>query len=177
MVSARKNPASGNAYKLLVGLGNPGATYAHTYHNAGAYCLRLFAEQEKFKHHTRGLFEYYKGYDQILVMPRTFMNQSGEAVARAMQFFRIPLEALLVIHDDFDLALGTVKYAVARGSAGHLGVQSIIETLHTNQFARVRLGVRTIPGRAEELVLRTMTPGAREAIARACYSLAMINST
>jgi len=162
---------------LVVGLGNPGARYAHTYHNAGAAALRAFADRTTGTNKRTALFEYARRGELTLVWPRTFMNESGAAVARALAFFKVPRRQLLVVHDDSDLPIGTVRLAFGRGAAGHHGVESIIAALKTADFWRLRIGVRPLATagavgkivrrKAGAFILRPMHRSNAEAIYRA----------
>ena len=117
---------------LIVGLGNPGKDYERTYHNAGRLTLAVLAPEDGW--HTRDKFRYVKDSGRTFVMPKTFMNESGEAVAAALKYFKLKPADLLVIHDDSDLPLGEWKFQFGRGSAGHRGIASIIN--HLRSFCR-----------------------------------------
>ena len=127
--------------KLIVGLGNPGKKYEKTRHNAGFRIVdtlaeRLGAEFKSEKFHAK----IAKHEEMILAKPQTFMNNSGEAVAALLAYFKIKPQNLLVIHDEIDLPLGKIKISVGRGSAGHNGIESIIN--HVGQgFNRLRVGI------------------------------------
>ncbi len=128
---------------LVAGLGNPDPDFAATYHNIGMRALEaLFASSGDHKWRTRNDFRYTKIGSRIFVIPRTYMNESGAAIRHALAYFEIPTRSLLVLHDDTDLAVGTMKTGFERGSAGHHGIESIIGALHTNKFWRARIGVR-----------------------------------
>ena len=132
---------------VIVGLGNPGKEYEKTRHNAGRSAVELLAKQEGF-----GEFVLNKtskalvtkgniGKESaVLVLPETMMNASGKAVSA---FIKTPKAAknLLVIHDDLDLPLGTIKMVFARGSGGHKGVESVMRAIKTQEFARIRIGI------------------------------------
>ncbi|MBI2409481.1 aminoacyl-tRNA hydrolase [Candidatus Kaiserbacteria bacterium] len=132
---------------VILGLGNPGKEYEKTRHNAGRSAAELFARQEKF-----GDFVFNKKANALVsartvgsaklevVLPETMMNASGKAVSA---FIKTPKAAknLLVIHDDLDLPLGTLKMVFARGSGGHKGVESIMRAIKTQNFARLRIGI------------------------------------
>jgi PTH1 family peptidyl-tRNA hydrolase len=132
---------------VIVGLGNPGKEYEKTRHNAGRSAVTLVAEQEGLDDFvfnktsnalvTKGAIE---GENAVLVLPETMMNLSGKTVAA---FVKSPKAAknLLVIHDDLDLPLGTIKMVFGRGSGGHKGVESIMRALKTENFARIRIGI------------------------------------
>jgi len=130
--------------KIVVGLGNPGQKYAHNRHNVG------FAVVDEILKTYHGSPAYNKKFesiiysldkDRLLLKPQTLMNLSGRAVNRAVNFYKVKPKGLLVVHDDIDLDFGEVKHVFGRGSAGHKGVESIIEALGSDQFARVRVGV------------------------------------
>ena len=131
---------------LIVGLGNPGPKYAHTRHNVGFDVLDALAERlgvsisrEKEK---ALLGECFVGGSKvILALPQTYMNLSGEAVSRLVNWYRVPLENLLVVYDDIDLAQGAIRIR-KNGSAGtHNGMRSIMELLGSEAFPRLRVGV------------------------------------
>lgn len=158
---------------MLVGLGNPGKEFENTYHNVGALALHEIADRLEgegtpitFGAH-KNLFRYAKVQNIILIFPLTFMNGSGKAVKEAIKKFGISPKDLTVIHDESDLPLGAYRESKGRGAAGHRGVQSIIDALHTNQFTRVRIGVREDGAekrreKASVFVLRTVKPRHRK---------------
>lgn len=135
--------------KLIVGLGNPGKQYENTRHNAGFLAVDFFLRdhqaitcQSKFK---AEICEYHeKGEKIFFIKPQSFMNLSGEVVREILAFYKLDhSKDLLVLHDEKDLPFGAVKEAFASGSAGHNGVQNIIDELGTKDFARVRIGVES----------------------------------
>ena len=144
--------------KLTIGLGNPGPEYKNTYHNVGRLFIdHLAGEKARFK--KRGSFEYFQLTDlPTLVKLLTFMNQSGGAAFNARKYFNSKSREILVVHDDSDIPLGSFKLSFGRGSAGHQGIESIIKSLKTNKFYRLRIGVRppreTQRKKANELVLK-----------------------
>jgi len=151
---------------LVAGLGNPGAEYENTYHNAGAQALRAIAaslENDGETHWSvhKKLFSYARISRWILVQPLTFMNVSGIAVREAAKKFNIPASHIILIHDDSDLSLGTWKISRGRGAAGHHGVESTVTALGTNDFTRIRIGIRPVGERvrkkAEDFVLKPIT--------------------
>ncbi|MDO9566480.1 MAG: aminoacyl-tRNA hydrolase [Candidatus Desulfaltia sp.] len=131
---------------LVVGLGNPGKTYAATRHNFGFMVLDKLADsfsipvgKRKFNALLgRGLIE---GVDVILTKPIGFMNRSGQPVHKIKEYFNISCKDILVIHDDIDLAFGTLRIKQKGGSGGHNGVESLIEFLGSNDFSRIRIGI------------------------------------
>jgi PTH1 family peptidyl-tRNA hydrolase len=137
-------------YKLILGLGNPDKEYLHTYHNIGVQAVDAIAadlqksgESIRFKRHS-DLFEYAKVADgRILMRPLVFMNESGRAAQEALRAWSATPKDLLVLHDDSDIAIGEYKLSTRQSSAGHRGVESIIETLDSNEFARLRIGIRS----------------------------------
>jgi len=146
---------------VIVGLGNPGKEYEKTRHNAGRSAVELVAKQEGFDDFvfnktanalvSKGTFEGHgvlvkmtntpcPSVSAMLVLPETMMNASGKAVST---FIKTPKAAknLLVIHDDLDLPLGTLKMVFGRGSGGHKGVESVMRAVKTQDFARIRIGI------------------------------------
>lgn len=142
--------------KLILGLGNPGAKYASTYHNVGQLYVETIAKGNFKKYRN---FEYLKKDGFIFVKPLTFMNQSGTTAREAMKYFNLKPKNILVVHDDSDILLGEHKITFNRGSAGHNGVQSIIDHLKTEKFFRLRIGVRRdgTSDKAGEFVLRPIS--------------------
>lgn len=144
--------------KLIIGLGNPGSRYARTYHNAGQQFLSYLKGSFPFTR-TERLFRAMQRNiapekTLILVKPSVFMNASGGSVHAALRRFHARPEEILIAHDDADLPLGTYAYAFDRGAAGHHGIESIIQTLGTKKFWRLRIGIRFNTEKAEEFVLR-----------------------
>jgi len=132
--------------RLLVGLGNPGPKYQANRHNIGFMAADeivrrygLSAPRSRFHGET---FEGTVDGEKVLVLkPTTFMNESGRAVGEAVRFFKLPIEAVFVIHDEIDLAAGKVRVKRGGGHAGHNGLRSIVAHLGSPEFMRVRLGV------------------------------------
>lgn len=145
--------------KIIVGLGNPGKQYEGTRHNAGFVLLdRLacegvlapvgecisFRKEEKFEAMIGETL--HKGEKIVLVKPQTFMNLSGNAVTKIMDYYKAPIEDLAVISDDLDLPIGMARIRQIGSSGGQRGLQNIIDMLKTDQFLRIRLGIRSIGG-------------------------------
>jgi len=139
---------------LIVGLGNPGREYRSTRHNAGymvidalceTFSIRLARLQSKALVGT-GIWDMKK---IILAKPQTFMNLSGQSVSSLLRFYKIPLEQMLVIHDDLDLPVGTLRMRPGGGSPGQRGLTSIIEQLGTQEFPRLRIGIGRPPGQMD----------------------------
>ncbi|HAE86246.1 MAG TPA: aminoacyl-tRNA hydrolase [Anaerolineaceae bacterium] len=139
---------------LIVGLGNPGLAYRHNRHNVGFMVAEALAEKidiplKRVKFKAQIGNGKYEGIPVIIAKPLTFMNNSGEAVAPLVRYFKVPLERLLVIHDDMDLPLGTLRMRPSGGSAGHNGMLSIFDKLGTNAIPRLRVGIGRPPGRMD----------------------------
>ena len=132
--------------KIIIGLGNPGKEYELTRHNFGFMVLDRLAELNGVKFKLEKKFEAEiaeiesAGEKTILVKPQTFMNSSGKAVLSVLNFYKIAMPDLLLVYDDKDLEFGTIK-TTGKSSAGHKGVESIINLLKTNNIKRIRLGI------------------------------------
>lgn len=133
--------------QLIVGLGNPGAQYAATRHNVGIWFVERIAEststpllmQNKLKGQSgRATFGEHTAW---LFIPSTFMNESGQAVRAIAQFYKIPPEAILVVHDELDFIPGQIRLKQGGGHGGHNGLRDIISHLGSNNFNRVRIGI------------------------------------
>lgn len=134
--------------KLIVGLGNPGPQYAGTRHNAGAWFVERFAEvhhavlKDEKKFFGRTAVASAEGTELRLLIPTTYMNDSGRSVAALVNFYRIMPEEVLIVHDELDLPIGTVRLKIGGGLAGHNGLRDIVACLGGNQgFNRIRIGV------------------------------------
>lgn len=144
--------------KLIAGLGNPGKDYSHSRHNAGFIVIDAYlAKQriEKLKKKLDADFAELKifGEDVVFCKPRTFMNLSGTSIVRYVKHFRVDHENLLVIHDDCDFELGVLRVKFGGGTGGHKGIQSVIENLGVDAFARLRVGIGRREGDLSEHVL------------------------
>lgn len=134
--------------KLIVGLGNPGQEYDHTRHNLGFVFVDKLRDElsfPEFKLEKKFAAEISEGAAHekklLLVKPQTFMNLSGEAIQKIMAFYKLSPADLLIIHDDIDIPVGKYKIATDSSSAGHNGVQNIIDQLGTQTFQRLRIGI------------------------------------
>jgi peptidyl-tRNA hydrolase, PTH1 family len=134
--------------KLIVGLGNPGKKYETTRHNTGFMAVDAIASKLQITNYklqinfNSEISEGTIGDEKIiLAKPQTFMNESGKAVKAVASYYKIPAENIIVIHDDLDIPIGEYKIVQDRGSAGHKGVQSIIDALETKDFIRIRIGI------------------------------------
>ena len=153
--------------KLVVGLGNPGEKYAQTRHNVGFMVLDEIIKRYVASSHANkklGAILYFLDKERLLLKPQTFMNRSGGPVANIVRFYKIAPENLLVIHDDVDLTFGDIKHQFARGSAGHKGVESIVESLGTSKFNRIRVGIGhpPIPMETDSFVLQKFSEEEKE---------------
>jgi PTH1 family peptidyl-tRNA hydrolase len=132
--------------KLIVGLGNPGKAYSRNRHNIGFQCLNYFARLHSIHFYHRrcqarvGVGKM-SGQKLLLARPGTFMNLSGKSVACLVRKHNIPLNDLLVIYDDLDLPLGKIRLRQSGSSGGHKGMNSIISTLGSEDFPRIRVGI------------------------------------
>jgi peptidyl-tRNA hydrolase, PTH1 family len=140
---------------LIVGLGNPGAEYAKTRHNAGFALVEKLAERwradwtNERKFNTRLARAERNGVRVLLCQPQTFMNLSGETVGAVVNFYQLPLTGLLVVVDDADLPLGEIRLRAGGGSGGHHGLESVGQHLGMDEFARQRLGIGRADGARE----------------------------
>jgi len=149
---------------LVVGLGNPGPDYAETRHNIGFRVVDLLAARAggRFsKHRTNAdvLEGRLAGRRVVFAKPRTYMNVSGGPVAGLLRYFSVPLDDLVVVHDDLDLGFGVVRLKRGGGEGGHNGLRSISTSLGTRDYLRVRFGIGRPPGRQDpaDFVLKRFT--------------------
>jgi len=130
---------------LVVGLGNPGPRYRDTRHNLGRRAVELIADElgGSWRSRWKGRVSELRDSDERLglLVPETFMNESGRSVAPALRFYKLPPERLVVVHDELDLELGDVRAKQGGGLAGHNGLRSLAEALGTQDFLRVRIGI------------------------------------
>lgn len=170
-VILKRHSAEGSLRKhwLVVGLGNPGQKYARTRHTLGARVVETLAKQlgRTFRH-ARALHARVSRGRQCVAIPTTFMNESGHAVTALVAKEKVPLDHLLIVHDDKDLAFGTIKLQKGRGSGGHRGVQSVIEAVGSQAFWRLRVGIGAPqPGTpTDAYVLQTFTKNEEQELAR-----------
>jgi len=129
--------------KLIVGLGNPGKKYENSRHNVGFMAiddlLKILEIEPSWNSKFKSLHQ--KKGSWIFLKPQTYMNLSGEAVQKAVNFYKILPENIVVIHDDLDLDEGKIRYRSKGSSGGHNGINSIIQSLGTNQFSRIKIGI------------------------------------
>ncbi len=130
---------------LVVGLGNPGPRYQDTRHNLGRRAVELIADElgGSWRSRWNGRVSELRDRDErlALLVPETFMNESGRSVAPALRFYKLPPERLVVVHDELDLELGDVRAKQGGGLAGHNGLRSLAEAIGTQDFLRVRIGI------------------------------------
>lgn len=151
-IFSKLNAQEAVATYLIVGLGNPGQEYRNNRHNVGFMVIDRLGQEwglRLSKLQSKALIGMGRvlGYRVILAKPQTYMNLSGQAVSGLVRFYKLPLENLLVIHDDLDLPLGTIRIRPSGGSAGQKGLNSIIQQLGTKDFPRLRIGIGRPPGR------------------------------
>jgi len=145
------------AIQLIVGLGNPGSEYEPTRHNAGfwfvdelaRHCRQEFRAESRF--HSEVARCQLAGSECRLQKPLTFMNNSGQAVGALMRFFKLPVEQILVVHDELDLSPGTVRLKKGGGHGGHNGLRDLISHLGSKDFYRLRIGIGH-PGHRDQVV-------------------------
>jgi peptidyl-tRNA hydrolase, PTH1 family len=141
-------------FHLIVGLGNPGPRYASNRHNIGFQTVDAVAdayslEFTRTEHQAKTVHGLVDSQRVILAKPQTWMNDSGKSVAPLARFYKLEPEDLLVIYDDLDIPLGTLRFRTGGSSGGHRGVQSIIQWLGTDTFPRLRIGIGRPPGQMD----------------------------
>lgn len=129
--------------KLIVGLGNPGKEYENTRHNIGFMVLDHYLDENNWKKKFDGLYQIIMiGQEKVLFLkPHTFMNLSGNSVRKAVDFYGIEISDILVIQDDLDLPFGKHRIKKNSTAGGHNGIKSIISSLGTDAFCRLKLGI------------------------------------
>lgn len=149
---------------LIVGLGNPGREFKGNRHNIGFMLVdrlaeRLGASFGRMESKALVTKADYQGKRLVLVKPQTYMNLSGQPVSSLVRFYKVPLGNLLLVYDDVDLPLGTLRIRPEGGSAGHKGMKSTIERLGSQEFPRLRIGIDRPPGRkaAADYVLQNFS--------------------
>jgi PTH1 family peptidyl-tRNA hydrolase len=156
---------------LVVGLGNPGPSYAGNRHNAGFMVLDVLAGRAggRFKaHRSRAdvLEGRLAGVRAVLAKPRTYMNESGGPVKGLRDFYKVPVERLIVVHDELDIPFGALRLKRGGGDNGHNGLRSITKSLGDKEYLRVRFGVGRPPGRmdAAAFVLKDFSAAERKVL-------------
>ena len=162
----RPQKTGSNPVRIVVGLRNPGADYEGTRHNLGFEVVARLVERSgeslgKAPSRIRGMVaQAGVGEDgTVFLVPNTYMNESGGTVRAALDYYKVPTEDLLVIHDDIDLPFGRLRLQVAGGSGGHNGIRSVERSLGTKEFSRLKIGVGRPPGSQDpaDFVLRMFT--------------------
>lgn len=150
--------------KLIVGLGNPGLEYSKTRHNIGFWVIDNYLKNETFK--TKDNYEYIEkninGEKVMFMKPLTFMNNSGIAIKKVVDYYKIDINDILVIYDDMDFEIGKFKLKSNGASAGHNGIKSIISNLKTEEFKRLRIGISKPNNNFKDFVLGKFTSEERE---------------
>ena len=137
---------------LVVGLGNPGPTYERTRHNIGAIVIDELAQRftSPLKRHKRALAEVAEikigEHKVVIAKPLSYMNESGGPVKALASFYKVPLEQIIVLHDELDIPLGTIRLKLGGGDNGHNGLKSIRGAFGNGEWHRVRLGIGRPPG-------------------------------
>jgi PTH1 family peptidyl-tRNA hydrolase len=148
----RRGESASTLDLLIAGLGNPGREYSATRHNAGWMVVdelaRRYGGSWRSKFSGQLAETRLDGSRLALVKPETYMNESGKSIAAAARFFKVPVEAVLVVHDDVDLDEGRLQARLGGGLAGHNGLRSIAQALGSQEFLRLRIGVGR-PGRGD----------------------------
>ena len=131
--------------KLIVGLGNPGKNYDNTRHNIGFYMIDQYLGKVIYKEKFNGLYyELNDGSEKVIFLkPQTYMNNSGLCVSKFVKYYNIENKDIMIIHDDLDIDLGICKFKYNSASGGHNGIKSIINHLGTQEFFRMKLGIKT----------------------------------
>ena len=154
---------------LVVGLGNPGPSYAMNRHNVGFHVVDLLAERmgARFKAH-KGRADTVEGrlagQRVVLAKPKCYMNESGGPVASLRDFFKVPAERIVVVHDELDIPFATLRLKLGGGDNGHNGLRSVTKSLGTKDYLRVRFGIGRPPGRQDpaDFVLKDFSAAERK---------------
>lgn len=159
----RKKPSASPL--LVVGLGNPGAVYANTRHNVGFMTVDLMVNEMGWgwsEHLAAGLVAKGRlgGKELLLLKPLTFMNRSGLAVREVVREYSLSYEHIIVVYDDMDIPLGSLRIRLHGGAGGHRGLQSVIEELGSEGFKRIRIGIGRPPAgkKPADYVLEPFSP-------------------
>jgi PTH1 family peptidyl-tRNA hydrolase len=170
--------------QLIVGLGNPGPEYKNSRHNAGVWFVEMLAEQHATKFHDEPKFHgriariRFLDHDCWLLVPTTYMNRSGLSVKAMANFYKIPAEAILVVHDELDFPSGIIRFKQEGGHGGHNGLRDIIQHLQSKVFHRLRIGIGH-PGHRDQVldyVLKSPTRQEYQQIVTAIADAEMILS-
>ena len=144
--TASASPSVGKPEFIIAGLGNPGKEYEYSRHNAGFLCIDILCnaysfsvDRLKYKSLTGSVS--IEGHNCLVMKPQTYMNNSGEAIKEAADFYKIPPEKIIVIFDDISLPAGTLRIRLKGSAGGHNGIKSIIWHLNSDNFPRLKIGV------------------------------------
>ena len=150
---------------LVVGLGNPGSKYLHTRHNVGFVVVQEFASPtDSWREKFHGKYTQFSEQETSVVVlkPETFMNLSGKAVRAASDFFRVPLERVIVVHDELDLPFGHLRLKCGGGDGGHKGLRSVSQMMGSPDYVRLRVGIGRpaddFRGKVADFVLQPFAP-------------------
>ncbi|KRM24465.1 aminoacyl-tRNA hydrolase [Latilactobacillus graminis] len=167
--------------KMIVGLGNPGSKYARTKHNIGFMVIDQLCEQFNVtlnKHDFEAEYGSFKYEDEtiLLVKPLTFMNDSGRSVGPLMKYYQINLDELVVVQDDMDLTLGKLRLRQKGSAGGHNGIKSIIASVQSSEFKRVKIGIQhpqksTVVNWVLTPFDKDSTPMINQALDQACQAI------
>ena len=157
---------------LVVGLGNPGPSYAGNRHNVGTMVLDLLAERVggRFKAH-KGRADLVQtrlaGQRALLAKPKCYMNESGGPAASLRDFFKVPVQRIVVVHDELDIGYGVLRLKAGGGDNGHNGLRSMTTSLGSRDYLRVRVGIGRPPGRQDpaDYVLKDFSAAERKDLA------------
>ncbi|NPA13302.1 MAG: aminoacyl-tRNA hydrolase [Aquificae bacterium] len=150
--------------KAIIGLGNPGKQYENTRHNVGFMVADVVASLLKCKKTKEKAFSHIyicPDHDLIIAKPQTYMNNSGVAVKNILEDFNLKPEEILVVFDDLDLPLGTIRLRKKGSSGGHRGMKSIIENIKTENFPRLKIGIGR-PARKEDVANYVLSPFSKD---------------
>lgn len=144
--TAEAGIAAGRPEFIIAGLGNPGKEYEYSRHNAGFLCLDILCNKYKIKtdrvkYRALTCTAVIEGHSCLIMRPQTFMNNSGESIKAAADFYKIPPEKIIVIYDDISLPTGTLRIRKKGSAGGHNGIKSIIWQLNSDVFPRLKIGV------------------------------------
>lgn len=136
--------------KLIVGLGNPGVEYQKNRHNVGFMAVDYYWEKQSTTKMTEKFSSFYgkivlNGETFIFIKPQTYMNLSGKSVKKWMDFYKIAATDVFVVYDDLDISFGSIKLKTGGSAAGHNGIKSLIQSLQTEKFHRIRIGISRPP--------------------------------
>ena len=156
---------------LVVGLGNPGSEYAGNRHNCGFMVADVLADRmrapfKRDRSRARVAVGRLAGYPVTLAKPQSFMNLSGRPVAALRTFYKIPVERIVVVHDELDIPFGTIRLKQGGGDNGHNGLRSVTAALGSRDYLRVRVGIGRPPGRMDpaDFVLHDFSAAERKAL-------------